>query len=119
METKEYKASPGKTIIELENFAFGNTIICRADKDLDVIEVSEEDARYYFNAYREAMMNAPIEESVQETPILKKGRLMKASVEEINLGNYEDDVRVSLIEELIAKGYDVNNKVEPIIHELK
>lgn len=118
METKEYKASPGKVIIELENFAFGNTIICRADKDLDVIEVSEEDARYYFDAYREAMMNAHVEEPVQEKLMLFKGKSMKTTaVEEPSLGNYKDEVRASFIEELIAKGYDINNKVEPIIQE--
>ena len=61
--------------------------------ELSIIEVTEEDGRYFNNKYIQELEK--LDENEEKIATLKN--LIK--------------------EELVFKGYDLNNLVEPIIHE--
>lgn len=91
MEYNEYIASEGKLLLNLNTFSCGIKMASRYE--LSVIEVTKEDGKYFNNKYIEKLEE--LDENEEKIATLKN--LIK--------------------EELVFKGYDLNNLVEPIIHE--
>lgn len=121
MEFKKYTATEGNTLLNLDSLSYGSIIWCAVDSNLNIIEMPKEEAEYYRSKYQDAINSIPAEESVQETPILLKNRMMKASLveESSNSDSSKNSIKDSFIEELTSNGYDINNKVEPIICAIK
>ena len=91
MEYNEYIASEGKLLLNLNTFSCGTKMASRYE--LSIIEVTEEDGRYFNNKYIQELEK--LDENEEKITTLKN--LIK--------------------EELVFKGYDLNNLVKPIIHE--
>lgn len=125
MRYNVYKATEGKVLLDLNDFNYAQEM-CFLN-DLDVVEMTMEEAQYYHSKYQEGLIEQetvepeveePVEEVIEEQPILLKGTkgLRTAVVEPADpvqrLKNF-------LKEEMVFKGHDLNNLVKPIIHELK
>lgn len=91
---KEYKAEEPKVLLNIDSFNYCGYSLCNPKTSLNYIEVEIDDAVYINSKYE----NIVREQNLNNT-------------DEIN------GLKSQLIEELISKGYDVNNKVEPIIHK--
>ena len=91
MEYNEYVANEGKVLLNLNTFSYGIKMASRYE--LNVIEVTEEDGKYFNNKYIEKLEELDGDE--EKVTTLKN--LIK--------------------EELVFKGYDLNKLVKPIIHE--
>lgn len=91
MKYNEYIASEGKLLLNLNTFSCGIKMASRYE--LSVIEVTEEDARYINNKY------------IQE--------LEKLNGDE----NKITTLKNLLKEELVFKGYNLDDLVKPITHE--
>ncbi len=90
MKYYEYKASEGNVLLDLNGFDIGDIMCSMTTKTL--IEVTKEDGKYFNNKY------------------INELKELDGNEEKINTLN-------NLIkEELIFKGYDLNNLVEPIVH---
>lgn len=118
MAYKEYTASEGKVLLNLDDFHYSTITACKLDAYPNLIEVSREDAVYYNQKYQEELMNKEYEEHFgvqEEAPIEEDKPLLRgtksAPKDSLTLA------RESYIEELTAKGYDVNKFVEPVIHK--
>lgn len=122
MKYNEYTASEGKYLLDLNDFTYAKGMMTK--HDLSIIELPEEEARYFQQKYQEelskqqkdAELEEPVEEVVEEQPILLKGAkgLRATAVEP------EDPIqrlKNLLKEEMVFKGYNLNNLVKPIIHE--
>ncbi len=90
MKINEYIASEGKGLLNIDDFSFGIKILTKYD--LSIIEVSLEDGKYFNTKYSTSIK----ELDDDEEKIANLKNLLK--------------------EELVFKGYDLNNLVEPIIH---
>ena len=90
MNYKEYKATDGKILLNLRDFYYGNTILCGNDINLSFIEVTKEDAEY---------INAKYQSGVKA---INNSR-------EDNIEEQIDTFRLSLMRELIEKGYSLNS----------
>lgn len=91
MEYNEYIASEGKLLLNLNTLSCGIKMASRYE--LSVIEVTEENGKYFNNKYIEKLE----ELDSDEEKIVTLKNLIK--------------------EELVFKGYDLNKLVKPIIHE--
>lgn len=90
MRYYEYKSSDGNCILDIEIFNFGKEMLSK--REIACIEVPIEEGRYFNNKY----ISSKIE--------------FEGDIEKINT------LKNLLKEELVFKGYDLNNLVEPIIH---
>lgn len=90
MNYKEYKATDGKILLNLRDFYYGNTILCGNDINLSLIEVTKEDAEY---------INAKYQSGVKAVN----------NSREDNIEEQIDTFRLSLMRELIEKGYSLNS----------
>lgn len=90
MNYKEYKATDGKILLNLRDFHYGNTILCGNDINLSLIEVTKEDAEY---------INAKYQSGIKA---INNSR-------EDNIEEQIDTFRLSLMRELIEKGYSLNS----------
>lgn len=88
MNYKEYKATDGKILLNLRDFHYGNTILCGNDINLSLIEVTKEDAEY---------INAKYQSGVKA---INNSREAEEQI---------DTFRLSLMRELIEKGYSLNS----------
>lgn len=117
MEYKEYKASEGKVLFNIDNFTYGNMMLCSVDTVLNLIEVNKEDAEEYQKTYykeSERLMRDPaVKKELEAMP--KRAKIMAAS-NDINQLDDEmqermaliDKRRTELLSELMAKGYNLN-----------
>ena len=124
---KEYKATESRVLLNIDNFEFCNGAICKIDANIDYVEVSLEEAQYYNEKYQEELrkqqeqefMEASevMEEKQEEKPVLIKGTksLKTTSVEEP--ADPVQRLKNLLKEEMVFKGYNLNNLVKPIIHD--
>ena len=123
MKYNEYTASEGKYLLDLNDFTYAKEMMTK--HDLSIIELPEEDAKYFQQKYQEELAKQqeeqedekPVEEVVEEKPILLKGSksLKTTSIEEPT--DYVKRLKNLLKEEMVFKGYNLNNLVKPIIHE--
>ena len=117
MEYKEYKASEGKVLFNIDNFTYGNMMLCSADTVLNLIEVNKEDAEEYQKTYyeeSERLMRDPVVKKELEA-MPKRAKIMAASNDINQLGDEMqermaliDKRRTELLSELMAKGYNLN-----------
>ena len=117
MEYKEYKASEGKVLFNIDNFTYGNMMLCSVDTILNLIEVNKEDAEEYQKTYYEEserlMRDPAIKKELEAMP--KRAKIMAVS-NDINQLDDEmqermaliDKRRTELLSELVAKGYNLN-----------
>lgn len=125
MKYNEYKASEGKVLLDIDNFTYGITIGSKLT--LNLVEVTLQDAKYYYNKYQEELAKQqeavepekPVEEIIEEEPILLKGAKGLRTTAEVEPADPVQRLKNLLKEEMVFKGYNLNNLVEPIIHELK
>ena len=117
MEYKEYKASEGKVLFNIDNFTYGNMMLCSVDTVLNLIEVNKEDAEEYQKTYyeeSERLMRDPVVK--KELKAMPKRAKIRAASNDINqLGDEMqermaliDKRRTELLSELMAKGYNLN-----------
>ena len=117
MEYKEYKASEGKVLFNIDNFTYGNMMLCSVDTVLNLIEVNKEDAEEYQKTYyeeSERLMRDPVVK--KEFKAMPKRAKIRAASNDINqLGDEMqermaliDKRRTELLSELMAKGYNIN-----------
>lgn len=117
MEYKEYKASEGKVLFNIDNFTYGNMMLCSVDTVLNLIEVNKEDAEEYQKTYyeeSERLMRDPVVK--KELKAMPKRAKIRAASNDINqLGDEMqermaliDKRRTELLSELMAKGYNIN-----------
>ena len=122
MKYNEYIANKDKYLLDLNDFTYAKAMMTK--HNLSIIELPEEEARYFQQKYQEELAKQqeeqeaekPVEEVVEEQPTLLKGAkdLRATAVEP------EDPIqrlKNLLKEEMVLKGYNLNNLVEPIIHE--
>ena len=122
MEYKEYKASEGKVLFNIDNFTYGNKMLCSVDTVLNLIEVNKEDAEEYQKTYYEEserlMRDPAVKKELEAMP--KRAKIMAAS-NDINQLDDEmqermaliDKRRAELLSELMAKGYNLNTADTP------
>lgn len=96
MECKKYVASEGKRLLNLENFGWGDTVLCGKDRSLSLIEVESADAEYFQERYRE--LTEESYSTVQDEDAIKET---------------EAGIRAQLLQELEDKGYSLE-AVEPV-----
>lgn len=117
MEYKEYKASEGKVLFNIDNFTYGNMMLCSVDTVLNLIEVNKEDAEEYQKTYyeeSERLMRDPVVK--KELKAMPKRAKTRAASNDINQLDDEmqermaliDKRRIELLSELMAKGYNLN-----------
>lgn len=117
MKYKEYKASEGKVLFNIDNFTYGNMMLCSVDTVLNLIEVNKEDAEEYQKTYyeeSERLMRDPVVK--KELKAMPKRAKIRAASNDINqLGDEMqermaliDKRRTELLSELVAKGYNLN-----------
>lgn len=117
MEYKEYKASEGKVLFNIDNFTYGNMMLCSVDTVLNLIEVNKEDAEEYQKTYYEEserlMRDPAIKKELEAMP--KRAKIRAASNDINQLGDEMqermaliDKRRTELLSELMAKGYNLN-----------
>lgn len=127
MTYKEYKATESRVLLNIDNFEYCSGAICKVDTDIDYVEVSLEEALYYNEKYQEEVrkqqeqefMEASevMEEIQEEKPVLLKGtKSLKATFVEDSVDPVQR-LKNLLKEEMVFKGYNLNNLVKPIIHE--
>ena len=109
---KKYIRTGDKVLLDTDRFNWGTMMIMRDSLSLNLIEVSEEDAEYYYNKYQEAIRSREetVEKQTEEQPVLRKGA-KSTPIDPLA------SVRESYLEELAAKGYNITKHVEPIINE--
>ena len=124
---KEYKATESRVLLNIDNFKFCSGAICKIDTNIDYVEVSLEEAKYYNEKYQEELRkqqeqkfvetNEVMEEIQEEKPVLlKSNKSLKAtSIEEPT--DSVQRLKNLLKEEMAFNGYNLNNLVKPIIHE--
>ena len=122
MKYNVYKATEGKVLLDLNDFNYAQEM-CFLN-DLDVVEMTIEEAQYYHAKYQEGLIEQEtvepeIEEPVEEQPILLKGAKGLRTTAEVESADPVQRLKNLLKEEMVFKGYNLNNLVEPIIHELK
>ena len=124
---KEYKATEPKVLLNINNFEYCSGAICKIDTDINYVEVSLEEALYYNEKYleelrkqqeQEFMETSEVMEEIQEEkPVLLKGtKSLKATSVEEPVDPVQR-LKNLLKEEMVFKGYNLNNLVKPIIHE--
>lgn len=117
MEYKEYKASEGKVLFNIDNFTYGNMMLCSVDTVLNLIEVNKEDAEEYQKTYYEEserlMRDPAVKKELEAMP--KRAKIRAASNDINQLGDEMqermaliDKRRTELLSELMAKGYNLN-----------
>lgn len=117
MEYKEYKASEGKVLFNIDNFTYGNMMLCSVDTVLNLIEVNKEDAEEYQKTYYEEserlMRDPAVKKELEAMP--KRAKIRAASNDINQLGDEMqermaliDKRRTELLSELVAKGYNLN-----------
>ena len=127
MTYKEYKATEPKVLLNIDNFEYCSGAICKIDTDIEYIEVRLEEAQYYNEKYQEELRkqqeqefvetNEVMEEIQEEKPVLLKGsKGFKATSVEEPVDPVQR-LKNLLKEEMVFKGYNLNNLVKPIIHE--
>lgn len=124
---KEYKATEPRVLLNIDNFEYCSGAICKIDTDIEYIEVSLEEAQYYNEKYQEELRKQQEQEFMEasevmkeiqeEKPVFLKGtkNLKTTSVEEPT--DPVQRLKNLLKEEIVFKGYNLNNLVKPIIHE--
>lgn len=117
MEYKEYKASEGKVLFNIDNFTYGNMMLCSVDTVLNLIEVNKEDAEEYQKTYyeeSERLMRAPaVKKELEAMPKRAKIRAVSNDINQLDDEMQErmaliDKRRTELLSELMAKGYNIN-----------
>ena len=118
MKYNEYTASEGKYLLDLNDFTYAKGMMTK--HDLSIIELPEEEAKYFQQKYQEELakqqekqeVEEPVEEVVEEQPmLLKSAKSLKTATDPVQR------LKNLLKEEMIFKGYNLNNLVKPIIHE--
>ena len=92
MEYKEYKANEPNVLLNIDTFEYCSYAMCNISTVLNFIEVEQEDGAYFNAQYRERIQN--IQDDAEAIALVKQ----------------------DLYKELVLKGYNIRNKVEPIIH---
>lgn len=90
MKYYEYKASGDNILLDLDNFSYKDAVCSKYEQIL--IEVTKEDGKYFNAKY------------------IKEYEALEGDEEKITT------LKNLIKEELVFKGYDLNNLVEPIIH---
>lgn len=90
---KEYSATAPKVLLNIIDFNYCSMAMCNLSTTLKFIETSSTDASYFEKKYQKELgeMESPSEGDIRE-------------------------LRYSLYRELSEKGYNINNTVEPVIH---
>lgn len=116
MKYNEYTASEGKYLLDLNDFTYAKGMMTK--HDLSIIELPMEEAIYFQQKYQEELAKQEEAEQVEEQPILLKGtKGLRATT--VEPADPVQRLKNLLKEEMVFKGYNLNNLVEPIIHELK
>lgn len=117
MEYKEYKASEGKVLFNIDNFTYGNMMLCSVDTVLNLIEVNKEDAEEYQKTYYEEserlMRDPAVKKELEAMPKRAKIRAASNNINQLGDEMQErmaliDKKRTELLSELMAKGYNLN-----------
>lgn len=117
MEYKEYKASEGKVLFNIDNFTYGNMMLCSVDTVLNLIEVNKEDAEEYQKTYYEEserlMRDPAVKKELEAVPKRAKIRAAFNGINQLDDEMQErmaliDKRRTELLSELMAKGYNLN-----------
>lgn len=117
MEYKEYKASEGKVLFNIDNFTYGNMMLCSVDTVLNLIEVNKEDVEEYQKTYYEEserlMRDPAVKKELEAMPKRAKIRAASNDINQLDDEMQErmaliDKRRTELLSELMAKGYNLN-----------
>lgn len=124
MEYKEYKASKGKVLFNIDNFTWGHQMLCSKDKTLNLIEINREDAEAYEDRYKaenERIMTDPALKEDYKAAMKNRPRMMRASAAPVKVDDYRtsngeyafregksNEMKQGLLLELMAKGYNIN-----------
>lgn len=124
MEYKEYKASEGKVLFNIDNFTWGHQMLCSKDKTLNLIEINREDAEAYedrYKAERERIMTGPALKEEYKVTMKNRPRMMRAAAAPVKVDDYRtsdgeyafregksNEMKQELLLELMAKGYNLN-----------
>lgn len=92
MEYKEYKAAEGKALLDLASFNHYSAFVCGINTKVNFIEVSIADAEYFNNLYETYKLDS------------------------YDSGMSDEEIPTIMYNEIQSKGYNIDNKVEPIIH---
>lgn len=91
--SKRYIANEPNVLLNIDTFDYCTEAYCADDINMDYTETSERDATYIHAKYRELLYD-----------------IDPSDIQAI------DKLRVQMLEELKSRGYNVNNKVQPIIN---
>lgn len=124
MEYKEYKASEGKVLFNIDNFTWGHQMLCSKDKTLNLIEINREDAEAYedrYKAERERIMTGPVLKENYKVARKNSPRMMRVAAAPVEVDDYRtsdgeyafregksNEMKQELLLELMAKGYNLN-----------
>lgn len=124
MEYKEYKASEGKVLFNIDNFTWGHQMLCSKDKTLNLIEINREDAEAYedrYKAERERIMTDTALKEEYKVTMKNSPRMMRAAAAPVKMDDYRtsngeyafregksNEMKQGLLLELMAKGYNLN-----------
>lgn len=124
MEYKEYKASEGKVLFNIDNFTWGHQMLCSKDKTLNLIEINREDAEAYedrYKAERERIMTGPALKENYKAAMKNSPRMRRVAAAPVEVDDYRtsdgeyafregksNEMKQRLLLELMAKGYNLN-----------
>lgn len=124
MEYKEYKASEGKVLFNIDSFTWGHQMLCSKDKTLNLIEINREDAEAYEDRYKaenERIMTDPALKEDYKAAMKNRPRMMRAAAAPVKVDDYRtsdgeyafregksNEMKQGLLLELMAKGYNIN-----------
>lgn len=116
MNYKEYKSTEGKLLFDLDTFVCNTIVACDIESNLNLIELPIKLAERYASQYEKAKKQeeeANIEKYNENLDINDENQnSLESTSEEINL----EKIKNLCYKDMIARGYDLENKVIPIIY---
>lgn len=127
MAYKEYKAKQGKVLFNIDTFSWGNSIMTRPDSNLNLIEMTKEEAEYYSATFSESEQNLRDNFEAQEN---NKGNNTNAGImtldengvytetenTEVSIDAQIEDLKSKLLKDILNKGYSINSDIDIIQH---
>ena len=115
MTYKEYKATEGKLLFNLDDFSYSTYIACRKESELNLIELPIKLAERYSAQYQKVKFQEEERRAKEysENPEIngENQNSLESISEEINL----EKIKNLCYKDMVARGYDLENKVIPII----
>ena len=116
MNYKEYKSTEGNLLFDLDNFVCNTIAACDIGSELNLIQLPIKLAERYASQYEKVRIQeeeSKVEEYEENPDINDENQNSLESIsEEINL----EKIKNLCYKDMIARGYDLENKVVPIIY---